>query len=189
MIIQDGKREEEFIEELMEHGGPQLRDFIMTCYQCGACGGGCPTSCEMDYTPRRIVRMIQFGMRREVLSSLTPWLCTSCYSCITSCPRKVEITRLMYALRNMTIKEGAATKAEPSPKFYLSFLSVLRRHGRMNEVELLEEYKSREGLVMMALQEGLHGLRLLVKGKMRLRREGIQQVAHMSTILKPIEEE
>jgi heterodisulfide reductase subunit C len=188
MLVQDEVREKEFMEELVRQGGEQLRDFIRACYQCGTCSGGCPTSYAMDFTPRQIVRMVQFGMQREVLSSLTLWLCASCFSCVTSCPRRVEIPRLMYTLKNIAIKRGVAAKAAPEAWFYLSFLSILSKYGRMNEFELMKEFKSREGLLKAALEEGLPGLKLLLRGKFKLRPERIRQMEHMEVILGPVRE-
>ncbi len=51
-------------EVLAQPGG----EFLRRCFACGTCVAGCPVSeVEPEYSPRRIVRQILFGMRDEVL--------------------------------------------------------------------------------------------------------------------------
>ena len=47
--------------------------------------------------PRQIIAMIRAGLRAEVLSSYTTWLCASCYACTVARPRQIRITDIMYA--------------------------------------------------------------------------------------------
>ena len=50
--------------------------------------------------------MVRAGMKREVLESLTPWVCASCYQCTVSCPAGIAITEIMYALKRLAGREG-----------------------------------------------------------------------------------
>jgi heterodisulfide reductase subunit C len=91
-----------FAEEVMSHpGGENLRK----CFACGTCTAGCPIS-EIDeaYSPRRIIRQILFGMRKEVLTSPAIWYCLVCYRCYAHCPQKVNFPDLMRVLRYLAIK-------------------------------------------------------------------------------------
>ena len=73
---------------------------IRRCFACGTCAGGCPISkMDHDYSPRKIIRQILFGMRDEVLSSPHIWHCLVCYRCYARCPQKVNFTDVMRALR------------------------------------------------------------------------------------------
>jgi L-lactate utilization protein LutB len=45
-------------------------------------------------------------MRKEVLSSDFPWLCTQCYTCQAHCPQNVKFSDVMKALRSMAVREG-----------------------------------------------------------------------------------
>ena len=65
----------EFLHEVMAAtpGGETL----LTCIQCGTCGGSCPSGPDMDYSPRKLFAMIDAGMKEEVLRSNTPWFCVS----------------------------------------------------------------------------------------------------------------
>jgi len=80
---------------------------IKLCFACGLCTASCPVSdIDPEYNPRRIIRMVLLGMRKEVLSSNLPWLCSQCYTCQAHCPQNVNFADVMKALRNMAAKEG-----------------------------------------------------------------------------------
>jgi heterodisulfide reductase subunit C len=83
-------------------GGEHLRK----CFACGTCTAGCPVS-EIDenYSPRRLIRQILFGMRKEVLTSPTIWYCLVCYRCFAHCPQNVNFPDLMRVLRYIAIRE------------------------------------------------------------------------------------
>jgi heterodisulfide reductase subunit D len=79
---------------------------LRTCIQCGTCSATCPTAFAMDYSPRQVWRMVQLGLRDEVLGSRTFWLCTTCKSCQVRCPRGIELMNAMIALKERSIGEG-----------------------------------------------------------------------------------
>ena len=91
-----------FAEEIASQpGGENIR----RCFACGTCAAGCPiTEIDEEYNPRRIIRQILLGMREEVLSSPTIWLCLVCYRCYARCPQKVNFTDIMRILRYLAIK-------------------------------------------------------------------------------------
>jgi heterodisulfide reductase subunit C len=79
---------------------------IMLCFQCATCTADCPIArFSRFYRPRRIARMVQFGMKDRLLSSNDLWLCSSCYACIDHCPQDVEVASIVRVLRNMVVKE------------------------------------------------------------------------------------
>ena len=91
-----------FAEEVIaQPGGEHLRK----CFACGTCTAGCPVS-EIDesYSPRKIIRQILFGMRKEVLTSPCIWYCLVCYRCYAHCPQNVNFPDLMRVLRYLAIK-------------------------------------------------------------------------------------
>lgn len=79
---------------------------LRTCIQCGTCSATCPTAFAMDYSPRQVWRMVLLGLRDEVLTSRTFWLCTTCKSCQVRCPRGIELMNAMIALKERSIGEG-----------------------------------------------------------------------------------
>jgi heterodisulfide reductase subunit D len=78
---------------------------IRRCIQCGTCSASCPTAYAMDYTPRQLWRLVNLGFVEEVLNSHTFWLCTVCKSCQVRCPRGINITDAMVALKEWATRE------------------------------------------------------------------------------------
>ncbi len=80
---------------------------INRCFACGLCTASCPVAdIDPGYNPRKIIHMVLLGMRKEVLSSNFPWLCTQCYTCQAHCPQNVKFSDVMKALRDMAVREG-----------------------------------------------------------------------------------
>jgi len=84
---------------------------IKKCFSCGTCTAGCPVSeVEEAFNPRKIIRMVLLGMKKEVLSSKVIWYCCSCYTCYAQCPQNVKFTDVMAALRHLAIEQGYVSK-------------------------------------------------------------------------------
>jgi heterodisulfide reductase subunit C len=96
------KLDPSFCDEVAaQPGGEHVR----RCYACGTCVAGCPVSeVAPEFSPRKIIRQILFGMREELLSSPEIWYCLVCYRCYARCPQKVNFTDVMRALRYLAIK-------------------------------------------------------------------------------------
>jgi heterodisulfide reductase subunit C len=83
------------------------------CYQCGKCSATCPLSSEMDLLPHQIVRYLQLGFE-QVLEAKAPWLCATCFSCKTECPRGVDVSKICEALRVIKLRrEPIELRIEP----------------------------------------------------------------------------
>jgi heterodisulfide reductase subunit C len=104
--LEVGKLDPTFCEEVAaQPGGEHIR----RCFACGTCVAGCPVSeVAPEYSPRKIIRQILFGMREEVLSSPLMWYCLVCYRCYARCPQKVNFTDVMRALRYLALKGNHA---------------------------------------------------------------------------------
>ncbi len=77
------------------------------CFTCGTCTASCPVAeVNDDYDPRKLIRMILLGMKKETLSSDTIWMCSRCYTCYALCPQGVKFTDVLGVLRDMAVKEG-----------------------------------------------------------------------------------
>ncbi|MGD1995891.1 MAG: 4Fe-4S dicluster domain-containing protein [Anaerolineae bacterium] len=92
----------EFVRQVEEISGQDL----LACNQCGKCSAGCPVVAAMDLLPSQVIRMAQLGMD-EVLQSRSVWICASCLTCVTRCPKGVDLPRLMEALREISLRAGA----------------------------------------------------------------------------------
>jgi len=100
------KTDSAFADEIASRpGGENIRK----CFSCGVCTGACPVFLvEQEYNPRRIIRMILLGLRREVLASKIIWLCARCYACSAHCPQGVSFADIMAVLRDIAVREGHA---------------------------------------------------------------------------------
>lgn len=146
------------------------REKLLTCIQCGTCTASCPTAYAMDYTPRQLWRLIQLGLRDEVLRSNSFWLCTACYACTLRCLRGIACTETMSTLKRMSVAVGME-KESASARFYEAFRDVIRRHGRIHEVELMTTYFGRVNQ-LKAVGFTRLGLTLWRKGKISLSLSG-----------------
>lgn len=151
---------------------------IFSCYQCGKCSAGCPIAYKMDYTPNQIIRMIQLGMDKTVLSSEAIWLCVSCLTCSTRCPREIEIAEVMDVLRRIAYRRNIFPKKNPElPLFNRLFLRNIELFGRLYEFGLISIYNSLTGNFFkdlalapkMFLKRKINFFPARVKGKSELR--------------------
>jgi len=169
----------DFIQEVEKLSGG---DKVLECIQCGVCAGSCPTRFAMDYSPTQILKMINLGMREQVLSSSTIWECSSCHTCAARCPRGIEITTLMMSLKNLSLKENLA-KSETKPKFHKGFFEVVNKYGRLSEAALMTKTMKKSDPKALMHNASL-GLRLVKKGKISLRPEKIEHTADLENMLK-----
>ncbi len=119
------------VEAQVEEG-----EWVKMCMQCGVCSGSCPLGNAWAHPPQELFMMIRAGKRDEVLRSESMWMCTSCYSCITRCPRGLPITHIMHGLANYANRLGLAPKMNPTKRFAKIFWDNISVTGRVNETRL-----------------------------------------------------
>ena len=106
MVVDIDRLDSDFKYEVMGEPGAEN---AAACFTCGQCTAGCPVSeVETRYNPRKIIRMIMWGMREELLSSDLIWLCNRCFTCYAHCPQDVRFTYIIDVLRRMAVREGYA---------------------------------------------------------------------------------
>lgn len=109
MILSSDKMNHEFIKKVTEISGQNLYE----CYQCGKCSAGCPMCSAMDILPNQIIRFAQLGFEEKITSSRTIWLCASCLTCDARCPKGVDLSRIMEAMRLLILRKNR-NEIEPS---------------------------------------------------------------------------
>lgn len=130
---------------------------ISLCYQCGTCASSCPVAKITEkFNPREVIKLSLLGEREEILSGNAIWLCSSCYNCQERCPQKVEIADVIYALRNIAIKNGHI------PNIYSEFAAGLMNEGRIVPISKFVEKKRPDYDLPPLKPAGLHALRKIL---------------------------
>jgi heterodisulfide reductase subunit C2 len=78
---------------------------LLACNQCGKCGAGCPVAESLDALPNAVLRLTQLGIE-DVLETQTIWICAACQTCVSRCPKGVDVPRVMEALRTLAMQRG-----------------------------------------------------------------------------------
>jgi heterodisulfide reductase subunit C2 len=83
-----------FVGQIEEISGESL----LACNQCGKCSAGCPVSFSLDILPNQVIRLAQLGVE-DVLECQTIWTCAACLTCVSRCPKGIDLPRVMEAMR------------------------------------------------------------------------------------------
>ncbi len=183
-VIDEESLDPEFIKLVEVFSGHQ---HVNACIQCGTCSGSCAFSYKMQQTPRKLMAMIRAGMRDDVLASDTFWYCTSCYYCSARCPRGINLTEVMYALRHLAAGRRKNTEAAA---YYDCFNSVLRSYGRLYESGLLVRLAMKTD-PMSLVAYGPLGVKMFLKGKLNLlpeRVRALDEIRQLYAIAAEMEE-
>ena len=126
MIINISKNivKSKFVSKVEEISGQKL----LACYQCGKCSAGCPSVSQMDILPNQIIRLAQLGQKEELFRSKAIWVCASCMTCNTRCPKGINIAEILEAVRQILLRN---------------------RHDHLDVLDMTDEQK--EGLPPIAL--------------------------------------
>lgn len=158
-------------------------ELLHQCIQCGTCSSVCPLSAYMDLTPRRLIAMSRAGARDDVLHSVSPWVCTSCYACTVECPKRIPITEIMHALRRISMREKTYPRRFITPVMTRAFTEMIRSRGRSTEswISLKLYLKTRPSELLKNVPVGS---RLMRQGRLGLKRESIAAREDLRTMLE-----
>ncbi|MDP2793015.1 MAG: 4Fe-4S dicluster domain-containing protein [Sulfurisoma sp.] len=110
-----------FVRQVEKISGQKL----LACYQCGKCSAGCPMAPHMDMLPNQIIRLAQLGMEEKLLASNAIWICVSCMTCNTRCPKDVRIAEVIEAIRATVLRTNARNDRLASADFLPETLAAL----------------------------------------------------------------
>jgi len=159
--VQGNQKEIPFLFEVGQASGEK----IQACYQCQKCSAGCPVAYAMDILPNQVLRHIQYDHRERVLSSKTIWICASCYTCSVRCPNNIDIAKIMDTLRSLAIHSGIKPGEKDIPLFHSVFLDTIKSKGRIHELSLILQFKSK---TRDFLKDAGLGWKMYRKGKIKL---------------------
>jgi heterodisulfide reductase subunit C2 len=155
------------------------REMSRNCYQCGKCTAGCPVAERMTIVPSRLVRLVQMDRMDQAAAALSAWECVSCQTCTTRCPQSVDCAGIMDALREMSITDGSPEVARNRTViFQRVFLDNIRRHGRLNEMDLVSRFKTRAFVsdlsVPLLFKDAMLGPKMFKRKKLHLRGQKVR---------------
>ena len=80
------------------------------CMKCGKCSGACPAYEKMEFQPHQYVAMMHRGDFKKAFSNPDSlFACLSCMACSERCPRDVEPSKVIEALRNVYLRQQTKT--------------------------------------------------------------------------------
>lgn len=166
-----------FAREIQERSGQNLS----RCYQCKKCTAGCPTVTWYEWPNHAVVRMIQRGLRDELLGSRAIWMCVTCDTCGARCPNGIYLGPVFDALRSLARQEGRRIPEPAVLAFHEAFLGSARRFGRVHEATMLAAYKlkTRDFFTDLGV-----GLQLFAKGKIPVLPKGVRGKAEIEKIFQ-----
>lgn len=173
-----------FLEEVSAKTAGVAR--LEMCIQCGTCGGSCPSSADMDHTPRMLFAMIRAGMREDALKSNTPWMCVSCYHCVVRCPQDVHIADVMYTLKGMAI-QAQLFQDSTAPDFSQTFVDMVENYGRSFEFGLATRHYLKHFPLRLPGMAPM-GFGMLSKRRMDITPHRIKDIDQLKTILERAKE-
>jgi heterodisulfide reductase subunit C len=60
----------------------------------------------MEHSPMQIIRMVNLGLKEQIFSTNTIWICSTCFLCQVRCPQGIKIPKIMEALRQMRLRKN-----------------------------------------------------------------------------------
>jgi heterodisulfide reductase subunit C len=140
-------------------------------------------SAYMDLTPRRLIEMTREGARDDVLHSVTPWACTSCYACTVECPKQIPITEIMHAVRRLSMQEKTYPRRFSTAVMTRELVDLIRSRGRSTESWVSVNLYLKTNPTLVAKNAWV-GQRLIRQGRLGLRRDKIRARKDLRTLLK-----
>jgi heterodisulfide reductase subunit C len=163
--------------EVRERSGADFN----SCYHCRSCGNGCPFVEAMDYSPNQLLRLVQFGLRQEVLTCKTIWVCVGCHTCSSQCPMGIDLAAVMDTLRLMAVEEGVTLGKPNIFDFHAEVLRSLEKYGRAHKLGIMLGYKRQTGRWLKDLDVGL---KMLAKRKLDLIPSRVRQVQEITDLFR-----
>jgi heterodisulfide reductase subunit C len=78
------------------------------CFKCQTCTNACPVVALYDYPgrdldllPHQIMHTLGLGCTDMAMEAAMTWDCVTCYQCQEQCPQNVQVTDILYSLKNL----------------------------------------------------------------------------------------
>lgn len=87
-------------------------DTFLACFGCETCSTVCPVVAGYDnprealgLLPHQIMHSCGLGLKDLALGSNMLWYCLTCYQCQERCPQGVDVTDIIYELKNAAVEQ------------------------------------------------------------------------------------
>ena len=168
--------------DFAENVGYLARFNMKDCYVCGKCTAGCPMDYMFDISIHRIMHLVQQGHKDKALSAKSIWLCVSCETCSTRCPKECKPATVMDVLREMAINENKLPEEERQMlEFHKSFLQSIKRYGRVLEIDMIRDYKFQTFTFFNDVE---FGPSMLLKGKLKFFPNKVKDIKTIKKIFR-----
>jgi heterodisulfide reductase subunit C len=161
VVTEFSKSRRALLQEVTQRSGTDVN----LCLHCRTCATGCPFLRGMDYHPNAVLRLLQYGLRQEVLGCKTIWVCVGCHTCSSQCPMSIDIAAVMNTLRLMSLEKGLKPGKRNILTFHQEVLRSLKHYGRAHKLGIMWRYKIHH---QEWFQDVDVGLKMLVKRKLDL---------------------
>ena len=166
------------------------------CISCGACHSSCPAvMVDPDFPgPAALAKLYRFTVdprddaKQERLKSISTdglWWCVRCYECVKACPKEVRPGEVITDLKEIAVKNKH--KSDIGAKHAIEFLDNIRKHGMLNEEELILKT-----LKLGAVKKLKLGTKMILKGKYKplpLLGETIDELDEIETMYKELKKD
>ncbi|MFW9991437.1 MAG: 4Fe-4S dicluster domain-containing protein [Candidatus Odinarchaeota archaeon] len=89
---------------MLERDLDEILADLRPCFQCGTCSGGCPIfMVDPQRNPRVTVEKLLLGDTGVLEDSDNIFYCTTCGTCYSRCPQKIDLSHLLIELKNWVI--------------------------------------------------------------------------------------
>lgn len=89
------------------------------CFACENCTTVCPVvqnyenpQERLGLLPHQIMRSVGLGLKDLALGAGMLWDCVTCYQCQEHCPQGVQVTDVLYELKNVALRESFKEKGD-----------------------------------------------------------------------------
>jgi heterodisulfide reductase subunit C len=182
MVREEAVVVQELDREFAAEVNRQSETDLNSCYQCRTCSNGCPFVAAMDYPPNVVLRMIQYGMRRQVLECGTIWVCVNCHTCSSQCPNNIDIAAIMNTLTKMALEEGLPIPSQAILDFHVQVLHSIEVYGRAHKLRIMLRHKLATGEWFKDLDLGL---KMISKRKLDLFPSRVKNFKEIRRLFEP----
>lgn len=159
----------------------EIGEALKKCYTCGKCVSSCPVASEMDFPPSLIIKWLALGDIEKLLKSKTIWVCSSCQNCYSRCPFEINIPHIIDLLKEYCYKNGLSKKERAIQLFHKTFLSGIKKSGRIHELALISKWKTSSGKWFSDLSLGM---KMFQKRKLPFSPEKIKNQKEVTKLFK-----